>query len=335
MSNANYSRKNGLRAGYGEYRYGTKPKKLDPVYRGEARRHVVNLVMDALRDWRLSKFENEGPVRAGIRAALCVRGYPWDRADFEAANLINSAFAHLGYARPVWDEGQREYSVPSENCKWCGVEIPEDMFREGANYRFCSDVCARSALQYRDFKARHHSDAAYSAAWSAISRGKNEPKACLECGKQFRPFKPGAQYCSRECTFKAAEVLPRRDCPHCHKQFRPSSHRTIFCSEPCARASKRLPTQLCRQCGIAFQPHTLREGREHVFCSVSCKKAHGLTVKYDLTCQWCHAAFRSSLPYSKYCSASCKNQASRVISGKQIPKRISPPVFDYFFKQAA
>ena len=75
MSNANYSRKNGLRAGYGEYRYGTKPKKLDAVYKGEARRHVVDLVMDALRDWRLSKFENEGPVRAGIRAAriLCAK----------------------------------------------------------------------------------------------------------------------------------------------------------------------------------------------------------------------------------------------------------------------
>lgn len=325
--------KNGLRAGYTEYRYGSKPKKVARIYHGEARSHKVSQVMDVLRDWRSSPFQNEGPVLAGIRSALCLEGYSFDRAENEASSLISAAFTHLGYARPTWDQGQRGHEVPRENCNWCYAPINEDMVRTDRDVNYCSSVCANSAIVHRQYLAARFESKAYAMARDTIKRSEQAPRNCSTCGTMFRPHSDDGKYCSIDCRSAGMRTLPMKNCKQCDRVFRPKGAGSLFCSMKCSAASQSIIlNRLCITCGLAFET---TPSQDQKYCSVSCRKAGGFTTLYHITCEWCGKSGTAKLPYAKCCSQTCANTLSGVKSGKRYPKRLSPQLFDYMFKQAA
>lgn len=276
-------------------------RKPRPIFDGLRRRHKIDQILDRMRDWRLTPFENEGACRAGLRSALCLEGYGWHRADEEAAGLVAEALRLMGAVRPTWEQGQREYSVPRENCTWCCRLIPEELQNGTRPPRFCSDVCARAALQHRDFEVRAHDDAMYYSALDVIRRFRFPARDCVQCGKQFRTFnwEGFGVYCSRECYRAAKSYIQERECPCCGKRFRPKQIARLdrevglFCSKSCRYAAKR-PARDCVICGDSFQPRS---------------------------------------EYSFFCSPTCNKRAYKIRTG--MVKTMSPPVFDYIFRMAA
>lgn len=223
--------------------------------------------MDTLGDWRISRFENEAPCRTAIRSALCSQGYPWERSDAEASSLIATAYTFLGYARPSWEEGQREYLVPRENCSWCGVDLPADLDVGGKRTNFCSEVCARSALLYRDYGERRSENDAYWSAWYSIMRLRNETRSCEHCHRRFRPLRSDGKYCSQKCATDAASYIRERPCKHCGDLFRPKNSFLLYCSRKCSAESQRTrPDKICQQCGKTFRALNNLSDRG-LFCS--------------------------------------------------------------------
>lgn len=311
-----------------------QPKKHEPIYRGENRKHMVSQVMDTLRDWRMSHFENEAPCRAAIRSALCLQGYAWDRADGEAASIIATAFTFLGYARPSHDEGQREYVIPRENCSWCGVDLPEELDIGGKRTNFCSEVCARSALTYRDYGQRRHESEAFRDAWYSIMRLKNDTRACEHCNKRFRPLHSGGRYCSHKCATDASSYIRERPCKQCGEMFRPKNSFLLYCSRKCSAESMRtVPDKVCQQCGETFRPRNNMSDRG-MFCSRRCVVANIQSRRVPRVCECCGSQFFGNRETTRFCGMACNQFFLRIEKGKT-PRTFVPLVFDYFFKQAA
>lgn len=295
---ANHFYRNGLRAGYTDYRYGSKPKKRapKPVFTPDRRKHVVHEVIDQMKQWRSSPFEFEGTVRASIRSALCLQGIGWHRSDNEAASVVSEALRIIGAQRPTWEQGQREYSIPEENCNWCGIPLPE-----GTRERFCDPVCAKAALSWRDYETRYKESLIGNSAYRVVARSRNPERPCKNCGEMFRPLQADSdqQFCSQRC-FGAYRAY--------------------------------LPEKQCKQCGKSFRPR--QAGNTSLFCSSACYHKHGRTEEYHRQCVWCFRPFVTKSARAIFCSGTCKTQMFRVTRG-DFPKRLTPPVFDYVFKQAA
>lgn len=306
------------------------PKKHEPIYRGEARQHLVQRVMDVLRDWRLSPFENEGAATAGLRGALCLKGYGWEKANREASEIVAEGLRLLGAVRPTWEQGQREYSVPKENCSWCYGPIGDDLLRDQRRTSYCSDVCARAAIAHRDFGDRRNNSESYQAAWDTIYRTRHPARECLECGKSFRPQAADGVYCSRACAHKRQH--PDRHCQQCGKTFRPRGDHSKFCSSDCASSSQRtLMDRHCQFCAKLFRP-----SEDSVrFCSIQCVNLGRSLIQIPRECEWCGGRFMAKSPKGRCCSHPCSNTFAAFRAGRWVPKRISPPVFDYVFKLAA
>lgn len=362
--------KHGLYAGYNSYRHGgSVPRKLktEQIYKGDKRKHMIQLVMESLQDWRLSQFENEGPIRSGLRSALCARGYSWDQADNEASTLISAAFTFLGYARPTWDQGQREYVTPREHCSWCNCTLPERLVIGDRPLNFCSDICAQAAWRHREYKYKSKESKAYLAAYHAICLARIPereceqcgvtfkpmlagvrfcshkckgdsyrslfPKPCQQCGTQFRPNRSDSKFCSNECMGLSYRTLETKNCLHCGKEFRPDSEKTMFCSRKCMGDSRRvIPEKQCFHCSCTFKP----SNKDAKFCSQACREAGGhTTTRYYFNCEWCGVAASATLSNARCCSQACAKALWGITTGKRVPKRLSAPVFDYLFKQAA
>lgn len=301
--------KHGLFVGLTEYRYGPPedarpitlagPKKHVPIFRGEKRTHAVNRALDVMRDWRQSPFEHEGPVRAGIRSALCLAGHGWHRSDQQAAEIVAEALRLMGAKRPTWEQGQRHYVEPRENCKWCGIELePGDMVAG-----FCSEEHARFARQHWGFETRSIADAAFSAVDRAMRRLAQKPRKCEECGTKFRPQREGSdqRFCSLQCS---------------------AAHR-----------AKETPPRPCDHCGTVFTPHFGRMNLDQRFCSKKCAYEHRAYERFDRTCACCGAPFVTSSHKALYCSMRCAQIVSGFRTGRNLPKRVSGPVLDYLFRR--
>ena len=303
---ANAQWKHGLRAGWTEFRYGTddtRPISLagpkpHPIFRGEKRQHAINIAMDVLRDWRQSPFEREGPTRAGIRSAFCLQGYGWPRSDVQAGEIVGEALRMLGAKRPTWEQGQRHYVEPRENCRWCSVELDT----AGRVAGFCSVEHARAALTHWGFETRNNADAAFRAVYRATRRLAQKPRKCIECGRKFRPQREGSDQrcCSTSCV---------------------NMHRR-----------KERPERACAHCGAVF--HLERNNLDARFCSKRCAYDHRSASEFSRTCTCCGISFTTASPKATYCSITCTQVVSKIKHGRP-PKRISPPVFDYVFRMAA
>ncbi|ACM35619.1 MULTISPECIES: hypothetical protein [Rhizobium/Agrobacterium group] len=278
------------------------------------REHVLNSVMDQLKDWRFTPFESEGAVRHGLRSALCADGNRWARSDLEAETIINQAFRLMGVQRPTWEQGQPEYVEPRENCKWCSRLLPDDLQRGGSRNMYCSEHCARAAMVHRVEGAKSSTNKTAQAIYDATRRLRAEPKPCAACQKLFRPRSGTEKLCSVDCRAVARIVVL---------------------------------TKICVQCGIQFRPRSSRnmvqeEGRGK-FCSVACKGKFQAAQAFEKTCFHCDALFISASKAAKYCSSSCTNRAFRLkrttiaenVIAFPILRPITAEIFDGWFKQAA
>ncbi len=239
----------GITIGWSGYRYGEEQatpitlagRKPVPVLSDEARKHVIDRVLDTMRDWRQTPFENEGAVRSALRSALCLRGHGWMPSDIASADIVATVLRILGAERPSWEEGQLEYVEPRENCRTCGGLIPEELMVGKHHIGFCCEECARVFLTKRDFDTRSMENAAYQAAWGIIQRARQPKRMCAACHKPFRPTKQQGKYCSPECGSKAASLMPVmiRECAACGTQFAAKSPIAKFCSNACTLNYKR------------------------------------------------------------------------------------------------
>ncbi|MCR5856581.1 hypothetical protein [Mesorhizobium sp. J428] len=301
--------KHGQFAGWDEYRYGSgKSVTVAPIFRGEKRTHVIGLVMDAMRDWRQTPFESEGPVRAAIRSSLCLKGYGWARSDAQSAEVVTTALHLLGAERPGWEEGQRHYAEPRENCRWCYVLLS----LEDQRYGFCSREHARFALERWAFEERSRDNESYTSVHRAMAGLRQDPRICAN--------------------------------PACAVTFRPREMNGRFCSEACQRQAKRKyqPRKCAREgCGRTFYPKSRsskdRETRG-LYCSMVCHRAdrwENTRGNVEAVCKFCGCRFAASTSRALYCSNAHSIIARRIDTGVNAPQRISPPVFDYVFSIAA
>lgn len=300
------------RAGYVSYRYGSaKPVTLPRVFAGERRRNMVDKVLDLLREWRFSPFENEGPTVAGLRSGLCHDGHEFPMADNEARELVAEALHMMGAKRPNWSQGQPEYVIAAENCKYCGGELDRNDFINGR--KFCSTDCARRFLRIRDDAGGVRASEITLHAWYVASIEKIPERACDGCGKMFRPAKPETRACSRECAGRIRkDAKPESECLNCGRHFR-GERGARFCSVRCVNEHNRrtLPRRPCEHCGKPFQPAKPFAR----FCSIECgKRSLYLRQRETLPerqCADCGTMFQQKRPGQIYCSRGCASRATK------------------------
>lgn len=286
--------------GYGliTYRRGTPSIYIHTeIFKGDERKRQVNLVRDMLNDWQLTPFENEGAIRTGIRSSLCLQGYSWQRSDEEASLLVNSAFTKMGVERPTWEQGQPEYTVPRENCAWCYKALPEEYLTKKKNIRFCSSICAKAMLEAKDTIDRKRRHAFLGAITRLMNRENAEPVKCPNCNRLFRPERSARIYCSEECYGQSKIVRKPKPCLNCEKIFLPKRDKHRFC---------------CMACVFEYE------------------KTHGEKAR----CDYCRKKFVKWRKTSRFCCRLCRQHMSDLATGNYIPKRLTAPVFDFFFSRA-
>ncbi len=344
---ANPKFKDGYWSGLDDYRNGrrapvTLPKvsiQHDKVFSQKERKHYVSEIIGIIQDWRSTPFEHEGSSIAGIRTGLCMTGHSWIASHNEAETIVGEAFKRLGAKRPTYDEGQREYSIAPENCSWCGLAVPDELILSQRKTRFCSDVCARSAIRHRDIKTTADTKVAYRAAYETICRSKQSVQACEQCGKGFRPMFSGGRFCSHECSSEYNRVLECKNCPTCSKTFRPKSATIIFCSRACKDiAHRKLELAHCKGCAEPFR----RRQSKTLFCSRACTDADKAKRQVVCQCVACGEAFIAKHPRATICSKKCENAVSRMKRKRAevvipfIPVHmLTAEVFDGWFARAA
>ncbi|ALK09509.1 hypothetical protein [Blastochloris viridis] len=331
------ARKHGGCSGWNEYRHGEskrpitlagqKPKR---IIRGDKREHVVASVAVLLKTFKLTPFEHEAACVQSLRSGLCLDGHRWPLADIEAAGIVAEALRRIGAERPTWNQGQREYTVPRENCRYCARPLDEEDIAR--NRLFCSPVCAKSALQHREFEDAWHRDKVAWSAYRLVLREQNQPRVCECCGKTFRPIRENAdtRFCSLRCARESRRIdIPERACEHCGTMFQPTSANldAKFCGKACADAAKRtLPDRACKACGGVFHPTNAGQ----LFCSRACADQGKKLNEVERACDWCGEGFVANRKDAAYCSDACVRFAFRVKSGRV--KKISPPVFDFLMR---
>ncbi|AXV15812.1 hypothetical protein CYG48_08950 [Neorhizobium sp. SOG26] len=286
-----------------------KVKKPRDIIKGQRREHVINKVMDTLKDWRSSPFENQGSAHAGLRSALCMQGHSWLRSDFEAGTIVGQCLQLMGAKYPTWEQGQPEYTVPRENCARCGGEMPAEALEGTRKNRFCSTECAKAAWVFLSADSTWRNN---SVAWSAyhlVLKSRTTPRICVGCQETFGVLSENSsvQYCSQKCAAAARVRLPDIVCAACKKTFHPRKNYTKFCSVACSHAG-----------------NSLRE--------------------YQRTCTYCDEGFTAANPHALFCSDRCRQKESywrkKAASAPQViylmpAREITPTVFDGWFKRAA
>jgi predicted nucleic acid-binding Zn ribbon protein len=157
----------GIGRDYVVYRYGPPARSTKPRSRlkGRQRDDLVRVAVAIMQRWEASRWQFEGPVRAGLRSAFCLNGWRWDVADVEAAAIAHDALVRIGAGvRPSWQEGQPEFTqygvLPNwrTHCAHCHRPIPEDEDR-----KYCSLECGRAAASRMQRRQRLQDGAAYDA----------------------------------------------------------------------------------------------------------------------------------------------------------------------------
>lgn len=265
------------------------------LFEGQQRQSIVNKLMDHMRDWRTTPFEHEAAVRYALRSTLCLRGTPWRTADQEAASIVAECLRGMGARRPTHEEAQRYYVEPRENCSWCCVPLPPDRLK----WRFCSEHCARSAWVLREYEDGWKKSELGRRAYEVIERSRTPMSTCKKCGTGFHPRREAAhqEFCSQKCFGEYRAYLPNQICQHCEKPYR--------------------------------QRQAKHSGR---FCSLECYNANRREGVIDRTCEWCSKTFLAKTVNARLCSDHCRASSANIRSGKWVPKRLIPPVFDYIVR---
>lgn len=337
--------RSGRWTGWNTYRYGgRRERKTGPIYRTDKREKVIAFTILYLKQWRLSPFEHEGSAIAGLRSALCQKGYGWDRAHVESVSIVSECLRRMGAKRPSWYDGQREYVAPRTNCLNCGGWI--DDADQASSRRFCSQECAKALLTFRAEWIDKRTSLAYRLA-DAEFRDRNAPgRKCIGCGKTFHSSAKDRDYCSARCHYNAIRSQEERACVQCGANFYSNVASTRCCSLRCdglyraAEMRKGAPEQSCPVCCSIFRPS--KSGQ--IYCSRTCSRSPSVRAAahqrrksrevFTVSCVCCSEVFTTNRSNRTYCSEPCAKFHSRVVGG-WLPKGLSTKVFDYFFKMAA
>jgi hypothetical protein len=187
-----------------------KPVKRLPSHRRAA---IRDAIANLMREAEPTPFAVEGPGRAGVRARLCLDGWPWGQADAAAADVVQAALQIVGAKRPTWEQGQPDWTqeavlpIQRERCARCGKSLPDDS--EGWR-KYCGPLCAKAAkVDLRTMKDQAD-DYAKRKAWLASWSKKQPAKECPGCGRAFRPKYQDAKYCSKKCFNDARRFAGRK-----------------------------------------------------------------------------------------------------------------------------
>lgn len=325
--------KDGYKAGWTDYRYGTNSRPITlavtsiqrQILNDDRRRNLTDQAVEFLRHWKQSPFELEGSTRSGIRSALCLAGHSWHQSDHQAEQIVHAALRRLGAKRPSWEQGQRHYAEPRENCKWCGCELDAEDRTAG----FCSIEHARYAKAHWGFETRAVNDAAYLAVVRAASRLALKARACECCGAKFRPQREQSdqRFCSYDCTYKVRRKYAPIRCLHCEKLFKPNTADREFCSPRCGY--DHAVAMDCACCGTTF----MSKGGKKLYCSDRCYQI----VKHE----------RAGKPYKTLCPKIFDHILTRPLASAFSARRssfrcegvnsgiLTPAIFDEWFRRAA
>lgn len=236
-----------------EYRRQLKkePPPHKPIFGKQKRKHVIDRIVDELRDWRVTVFEKEGPLVAGIRSSLCLQGHGWTSAHREAVSLVSEALNIVGAERPTWVQGQREYTERDGHCYHCGGELPEDADEGRRKTFFCSAECAKGAMIRWGGRDWSRYCEIYAGAHRVINRSKTTVRTCEECSRSFSPEREAYEqrYCSISCYHKGMLKLPaviRKVCVVCSAEILAKTSKAKYCSKRCESKQSRI-NYLARQ----------------------------------------------------------------------------------------
>lgn len=124
-------------------------KRPDVPWKLSKAKHLelIRLLTPHMRKAEPTAFAMEAPQRYGLRSSLCLDGWPWCYADQEAAAVVHAALHRVGARRPLWIEGQQEYTsggfLRDEHCWVCGSPLPRHA------KKFCCERHARIGKQIR------------------------------------------------------------------------------------------------------------------------------------------------------------------------------------------
>jgi len=147
---------------------GKRAKLLGRLVNGD-RVELVTRLGGIILEGDPTPFVFEGPLRHGIRSALCLQGWPWAVANVTATELVGEALAGIGAKRPTWAQGQPWHTeggvvrVAWARCARCHGELPpSDQHR-----KYCSRLCRDAAHRARE----HHDE---DRTWDAQRKATQE-----------------------------------------------------------------------------------------------------------------------------------------------------------------
>lgn len=170
-----------------------------------------------------TRFRYEGACRHGLRSALCLQGLTWARADDLAAKVLSEALRSIGAHRPLWHEGQPEFTRIGGRMfcanEACQKPIERESFQVLA---YCSEQCRIRAKAKRAYGENAEERVAYAAAWRTAAREKAPVRSCDWCAREFAPLdytgKKPQRFCSKTCRSRYASS--------CTAGWRPARLRT-------------------------------------------------------------------------------------------------------------
>src|SRR5690554_7165163 len=104
------------------------------ILKAEARRLLIEKTVEVLRQAEPTPFAFEGMARHWLRAQACLEGMSWAAADAQAQEIVRSALLRIGARRPIWSEGQPEWTQQAvlnperTHCANCNKLLPEEHF---------------------------------------------------------------------------------------------------------------------------------------------------------------------------------------------------------------
>ncbi|WDR07293.1 hypothetical protein PSQ90_07705 [Devosia rhodophyticola] len=276
--------------------------KILPALSKAKRQAIVEKVAVKMQDWRASPFQNEASFRHGLRAGLCLVGFSWHRSDLEASVIVSASLNKIGAVRPTWAEGQCEYLGAYDNCVHCGHELSNDQIVHGD--RFCDLDCVKAhRLSTGNQDLTRYRELAKSAT-RIITISKRKKQICEQCGNSFvkRGNTDNGRYCTVKCAGEAKRTRPDLVCEN-------------------------------SDCGTIFKANAQWKNSTHHYCSAAC--AHSdrdrWAPTYECECALCGKSFQAKFKQAKFCSKSCNARHYQYRSGRVVPTRITPVVFDFFF----
>lgn len=278
---------------------------------------IVRQVAKLLDTGTPTKFRYSSAARHGLRAAMCLKGEKWARADAMAGEIVALALARIGATIPTWRVAQGD--PPQEREYWfcasCGG------FMKANSKPWCSpECCATLHSRQRNSTKREDDEARQRAIRVILTGGPQQSthwqrglRRCPQCSELYEPCKVTQRHCSRKCAL-AALTYPERSCLICAEPFRPHHRTQTACSPACKaeahRRRQRVARRLERPCATCGRPFAVTSSSRQAFCSVDCRTASHRVQQNERPCMICGTPFVADRR-TWLCSDACRAESRR------------------------